>query len=207
MAEFSSWLEATRKAMGFRTNTALAEALGIPQPTVSRWKSGAQPSVEHLAKLSDLFGVSLKTLLVLAGHLPGQADGPEFTEGGPQSPEGMLLVSRDDLRSALLPAIGQDPVKLTDAILRLREACGLDDPDEDAEIKHGRGGYRRGCRCEECREANRVHMAASRARRVQRGKEDPSLIPHGLGGYRNWGCRCETCTWANSTELKERGRG
>lgn len=71
---FSEWLVHTGTALGYRTNTSLAKALDVPQPTVSRWKSGSKPSVEHLVKLSELFGVELKTLLVLAGYMKGDVD-------------------------------------------------------------------------------------------------------------------------------------
>lgn len=69
--EFAAWLISTGRALGYTTNTALAKAIGVPQPTVSRWKGGSKPSVEHLVKISELFGVELKTLLVLAGYMQG----------------------------------------------------------------------------------------------------------------------------------------
>lgn len=203
MTAFGPWLIATRKAMGFRTNSALANALDIPQPTISRWQSGAKPSVEHLVKLSDLFGVELKTLLILSGHMAGTADGIDLSEAGSAVPEGLVFVSVDDLRSALQPVAGQDLSRLTEAVMRLREACGLDEPEEDAELVHDLNGYRRGCRCEECREANRSYQKAHRAARVERGKADPSLIPHGLSGYQNWDCRCHKCSWAGSIGNKK----
>jgi transcriptional regulator with XRE-family HTH domain len=68
---FADWLISTGRALGYTTNTALAKAIGVPQPTVSRWKSGSKPSVEHLVKISELFGVELKLLLVLAGYMKG----------------------------------------------------------------------------------------------------------------------------------------
>lgn len=69
--KFADWLISTGRAMGYATNSALAHAIGVPQPTVSRWKKGAKPSVEHLVSISDLFGIELKTLLVLSGHMQG----------------------------------------------------------------------------------------------------------------------------------------
>ncbi|WP_433699074.1 helix-turn-helix domain-containing protein [Nocardiopsis sp. CA-288880] len=68
---FADWLFNTGRALGYTTNSALARALGVPQPTVSRWKTGSKPSVEHLVKISELFGVELKLLLVLAGYMKG----------------------------------------------------------------------------------------------------------------------------------------
>lgn len=197
MSDFGSWLTATRKAMGFPTSSSLARKIGIPQPTISRWQSGAKPSVEHLVKISDLFGIDLKTLLILSGHMQGD------TEGVTDPPEGLVFVSLDDLQAVLQPAAGQDLLKLTDAVLRLREACGLDEPDDAEEIVHDLKGYRRGCRCSECREANRVFMKAQKADRVARGRENPSLIPHGTSGYLNWDCRCQKCTWAGSVSNRK----
>jgi len=55
--------------------------------------------------------------------------------------------------------------------------------------------YRAGCSCEPCRAANR---ADSRARRAERRATPFELIPHGEGGYSNYGCHCETCLAAGS---------
>jgi hypothetical protein len=63
------------------------------------------------------------------------------------------------------------------------------------EVPHGLSGYANwGCRCDKCKAANTVSVAAQRARRAARAAEDPSIVPHGEGGYTNWGCRCDTCT-------------
>jgi hypothetical protein len=36
--------------------------------------------------------------------------------------------------------------------------------------------------------------AEYRAKRVERARQDPSIIPHGtLGGYSNYSCRCDEC--------------
>lgn len=70
-ATFSEWLFSTGRVLGYTTNSSLARALDVPQPTVSRWKTGSKPSVEHLVKISELFGVELKLLLVLAGYMKG----------------------------------------------------------------------------------------------------------------------------------------
>ncbi len=64
-------MTATGHALGYSTSASLARALGIQQSTVSRWKKGTKPSVEHLVKISELFGVELKTLLILSGHMEG----------------------------------------------------------------------------------------------------------------------------------------
>ncbi len=62
------------------------------------------------------------------------------------------------------------------------------------------------CRCDECREANRLHMVATRARLRLRPAAD---VAHGWSGYVNWGCRCETCAAANAAHsrgVRERAR-
>lgn len=60
-------------------------------------------------------------------------------------------------------------------------------------LTHGYSGYRRGCRCSECRAAN----AARSLHRRSRG-EAPEQAHGTRGGYNNYGCRCAPCTAANS---------
>ena len=91
-SSFSDWLVTTGRAIGYTTNTALARALGIPQPTVSRWKAGSKPSVEHLVKISDLFGIELKTLLILSGHMKGEVS-PGKLAPPPSEAERMIAES------------------------------------------------------------------------------------------------------------------
>ncbi len=67
-------------------------------------------------------------------------------------------------------------------------------------MRHGTpSAYNHGCRCEHCREANRVRCLELRASlKVRTNAGDPE-IPHGTtGGYKNWGCHCEECTQANT---------
>lgn len=64
--------------------------------------------------------------------------------------------------------------------------------DKKRAARHGtKSKYRTGCRCEACREANRI---ASYERR-HAGLTPPT---HGDSGYRNYGCRCPICTRANT---------
>lgn len=122
--EFSAWLDATSKAIGFRTNTALANALGVPQPTVSRWKSGSQPSVDHLVKVSRLVGIHLEHLLVLAGYMDAEpnAQAPELQV---RLPEGHVAVSADDVLTVLHGPISA-PEAFMAAAKRLHLACLVD---------------------------------------------------------------------------------
>lgn len=64
---------------------------------------------------------------------------------------------------------------------------------------HGQAGmYARGCRCQECKDAN--------ARRCRQQRQDRAANPaaadragHGKAStYNNYGCRCEKCTRANA---------
>lgn len=57
------------------------------------------------------------------------------------------------------------------------------------------GSRSHGCRCDECRRANRERSQALR------DSGDPPN--HGLSGYVNYGCRCKTCKEAN--RLHQRG--
>lgn len=58
--------------------------------------------------------------------------------------------------------------------------------------------YKNGCRCEQCREANRVYQAAATARRAA----DPTaadIAGHGRAStYSNYLCRCDACRAANA---------
>lgn len=101
-SKFADWLIATGRAMGYATHTSLAKAIGVPQPTVSRWKTGAKPSVEHLVKISELFGIELKTLLILSGHMKGEVSSEELAL--PIS-EAERLVDESPLEEALKEAL------------------------------------------------------------------------------------------------------
>jgi hypothetical protein len=62
-------------------------------------------------------------------------------------------------------------------------------------MNHGAYAYNTSkCRCDVCREANRVQGAASRTRRYARLAADPTVARHGTyTTYNNWGCRCDVC--------------
>lgn len=63
------------------------------------------------------------------------------------------------------------------------------------DIPHGElRGYLRGCRCPQCRKANRIYQADRRARLAAVPDKQK---PHGTtNGYFNYGCRCDACTQA-----------
>ncbi len=77
---------------------------------------------------------------------------------------------------------------------------------EVKEFAHGYGGYtNRRCRCDNCREANRVQRAAARAfwreertRTREAGFEHVVIgITHGVSGSTNYSCRCDICVNTN----------
>lgn len=45
--------------------------------------------------------------------------------------------------------------------------------------------------------------AARRRANARRAAADPSVVPHGMSGYNEWGCRCEICSGARSAYNKE----
>lgn len=69
--------------------------------------------------------------------------------------------------------------------------------------RHGRPNtYKSGCRCAECREANRVYQAAATARRGA-NPVLATLAGHGKATtYINYACRCAACRAANSERLR-----
>lgn len=72
---------------------------------------------------------------------------------------------------------------------------------------HGRAyQYRKGCRCEPCHTAFTTQHRQLRARRNQLRAAGIVTVPHGLGGYKNWGCRCPVCTREHKRDLITRRR-
>jgi hypothetical protein len=67
----------------------------------------------------------------------------------------------------------------------------------DDDSRHGtHNGYKNlGCRCDRCKEANRIEEAKVKARRIARFRNGEAEVTHGLyTTYGNWGCRCRPCT-------------
>jgi transcriptional regulator with XRE-family HTH domain len=82
---FSDWLTAMAKAMGYGTDAALSDALGISQSTILRWRQGSKPSIRHLASLSRVLGTRLEPLLVLTNHVSADAFGMNIDTPEPPS--------------------------------------------------------------------------------------------------------------------------
>jgi hypothetical protein len=70
------------------------------------------------------------------------------------------------------------------------------------DFPHGeRRGYRRGCKCADCRAANAAEYRASRERRKLLSTD---LIPHGTrNGHLAYGCSCGPCRAANRAYRRE----
>lgn len=63
---------AIRRARGAMTQTALADAVGVDQPTVSRWENDEQrPSLEQLAAVDAATGHRRGFTLIAAGVIEG----------------------------------------------------------------------------------------------------------------------------------------
>lgn len=68
--KFYDWLATTARANGYGSDAQLAEALGLQQSTVSRWRKGTRPHITHLVKLGQLFRMSIEPMLTMSGHVP-----------------------------------------------------------------------------------------------------------------------------------------
>ncbi|WP_229401902.1 hypothetical protein [Micromonospora okii] len=102
---------------------------------------------------------------------------------------GRLDVDRRSARQDVFGGAGMEAYRATENAT-LRERRRAVRAGADVRIKHGRHGYRHGCRCEVC-------VAARRA--VQEGAVE---VSHGLTGYRD-GCRCEVCAPAPARYHRE----
>lgn len=95
---FSEWITSTGSALGYTNSASLARALNIQQSTISRWKTkNSQPSVEHLSRISQLFGVDLKVLLVLAGYIEAVPPSPDELRAAPRRTRAEEMIGEADL--------------------------------------------------------------------------------------------------------------
>lgn len=68
-------------------------------------------------------------------------------------------------------------------------------------LEHGTlSRYVKGCRCEQCTEANRER---TRARRAAHAGTPAEEFRHGATGYTDYGCRCETCKDGHRVSCRE----
>jgi hypothetical protein len=62
-----------------------------------RWRKGSRPTIEHLLRISQTFGVNLESLLVLSGHAPTGSLGDVQPPPPPQSvtPTERIILNAD----------------------------------------------------------------------------------------------------------------
>jgi predicted transcriptional regulator len=77
------------------------------------------------------------------------------------------------------------------------ESSGRPERDE-----HGTSTYRRGCRCEVCKEGNRLRASKNARERRKRLQAGVANFEHGASGYINWSCRCEVCSEAHADRCR-----
>jgi hypothetical protein len=71
---FASWLDSIIPAI-FSNDAAFAQALGVNQSQVHRWRRGVVPQAPALMKMSKLTGTAIETLVQIAGYRPDTEDG------------------------------------------------------------------------------------------------------------------------------------
>jgi hypothetical protein len=73
-------------------------------------------------------------------------------------------------------------------------------------MTHGkRGTYTSGCRCDECRAADRAYKTALRRKRGVKPKVRGCQSPYGtFERYNHERCRCEACVAANTQYVRDR---
>lgn len=99
-----------RGTKGFRSQQALAEALGVSLPTVNRWETGKSAPEEKLPALCEALGVTAEHLLYGLGYGARPGDDVKLTKWRHvfESPQGQRLSQRQ--RIALIELIDElDP--------------------------------------------------------------------------------------------------
>lgn len=92
------------------------------------------------------------------------------------------IADREYKRAWAAARKGKEPESWEEYIARISEGR-----------EHGASSYsKRGCRCDTCREANRVRGVTWRQK--VRGGPIPDHVHGTYGGYTNWGCRCVSCS-------------
>lgn len=75
--QFGEWLDITLSNLGIMGRT-LAEAAGVHDSAVSRWRSGVGgPTAESIEPMAELLGVDALRLSVTAGLVPANVAGVE----------------------------------------------------------------------------------------------------------------------------------
>lgn len=103
-----------------------------------------------------------------------------------------LGVSRQRIGQVLGPLKDREPNPVTGKTAASLRPCGTI------------ARYRRGCRCDECREA--IRAKAEHYRRLRGAPVKPRYggLRHGTpSGYGYWKCRCDECRRGNTLRMRE----
>lgn len=146
---FGQWLEATMQTRNL-TQAEMAREVGVADAQVSRWRRGqVRPTVYHLQRIADTFGVSRVNLDLLAGYPVGeegaQLDEPE-REAEIQAYQARLRrVMEERVPRELWESYARACEALGETLSRsFQEATAALAEDIDAESKKGRHiGFRR----------------------------------------------------------------
>jgi transcriptional regulator with XRE-family HTH domain len=65
---FASWLDSIVPAV-IKNDAEFARRIGVDQSYVTRWRGGRRPQVKALVKIAKVTGVSVETLLMIAGYV------------------------------------------------------------------------------------------------------------------------------------------
>jgi len=66
------WLDSIIPAV-YRSDAALARAVGVDRSLVGKWRRGTTPKAPALLRLSEVTGTSLETLIRITGYQEGAA--------------------------------------------------------------------------------------------------------------------------------------
>ena len=73
--EFGKFIKEKRKAAGFKTQQALADALGADQPLVGKWEAGINlPKGENLKNLSEILKFNPETVFSIISPIQEYSD-------------------------------------------------------------------------------------------------------------------------------------
>jgi transcriptional regulator with XRE-family HTH domain len=88
---WGDWLQKQMRTCGFGTDDELADAIGVANSTVFRWRAkGARPDIAQLRQLVGALRTDLRTLLVVSGTLTERELGGAVGRADPLEPRELL---------------------------------------------------------------------------------------------------------------------